>query len=116
MVELKYHIKGGLFVLSAQFGAVHAQGSLFYVHLLLINFPDKHCICVHKHKIRHTSFEIYRILKLSFRVTLYCVLLFLFKTAYYRIGIILGILYFLGDYAGECCDVVRAVMCDKRCK
>ena len=44
-------------------------GSLFYVHLCLINFPDKHCICVHKRKIRHTSFEIYRILaKLSFRV------------------------------------------------
>ena len=24
-------------------------------------FLDKHCICVHKCKIRHTSFEIYRI-------------------------------------------------------
>ena len=26
-------------------------------------FPDKHCICGHKYKIRHTSFEIYRISK-----------------------------------------------------
>ena len=34
---------------------------LFYVHLYLVNFPDKHCICVHKSKIRHTPFEIYRI-------------------------------------------------------
>ncbi len=25
------------------------QGSLFYVHLYLINFPDKHCICVHRY-------------------------------------------------------------------
>ena len=33
----------------------------FYVHLWLVNFPDKHCICRHKRKIRHTSFEIYRI-------------------------------------------------------
>ena len=40
-------------------------------------FLDKHCICVHKRKIRHTSFEIYRITgKLSFRVTLYARLLF----------------------------------------
>ena len=32
-----------------------------------VSFPDKHCVCVHKRKIRHTSFEIYRILvKLSF--------------------------------------------------
>ena len=35
----------------------------FLVHLYLINFPDKYCICVHKCKIRHTSFEIYRIYK-----------------------------------------------------
>ena len=36
-----------------------------------VNFPDKHCICVHKCKIRHTYFEICRIFeKLSFRVTL----------------------------------------------
>ena len=26
------------------------QGSLFYVHLCLVNFTDKHCICVHKRK------------------------------------------------------------------
>ena len=37
------------------------KGSLFYVHLWLINFSDKYCICVQKCKIRHTSFEIYRI-------------------------------------------------------
>ena len=37
------------------------QGSLFYVHLWRINFPDKHCICVYKRKIRHITFEIYRI-------------------------------------------------------
>ena len=41
--------------------APFTQGSLFYVHLCLVNFPDKHCICGHKSKIRHTSFEIYRI-------------------------------------------------------
>ena len=33
----------------------------FFVHLCLINFPDKHCICGHKSEIRHTSFELYRI-------------------------------------------------------
>ena len=33
----------------------------FFVHLWLVNFPDKHCICRHKRKIRHTSFEICRI-------------------------------------------------------
>ena len=37
------------------------KGSLFYVHLCLVNFPDKHCICVHKYKTRHTSFEICRV-------------------------------------------------------
>ena len=41
------------------------------VNLTTSFFLDKHCIGVHKCKIRHTSFEIYRILaKLSFRVTL----------------------------------------------
>ena len=50
-----------------------AQGSLFYVRLCFVNFPDKHCICIYIRKIRHSSFEIYRILaKLSFRATLYC--------------------------------------------
>ena len=34
---------------------------LFYVHLWDVNFPDKHCICGHKYKIRHTSFEICRV-------------------------------------------------------
>jgi hypothetical protein len=33
----------------------------FFAHLCFVNFPDKHCLCVHKSKIRHTSFEIYRI-------------------------------------------------------
>ena len=40
---------------------MYEQGSLFYVHLCLVNFPDKHCICRHKCKIRHTTFEICRI-------------------------------------------------------
>ena len=30
--------------------APFAQGSLFNVHLYHVNFPDKHCICVHKCK------------------------------------------------------------------
>ena len=39
-----------------------------YDNVIVIIFPDKHCICVHKRKIRHIPFEIYRILaKLSFR-------------------------------------------------
>ena len=49
----------------------------FLVHLCLVNFPDKHCICVHKRKIRHTYFEVCRIfIKLSFRGRPYTVWLF----------------------------------------
>ena len=59
IVKTKYHRKTIPQPPSAS--APFAQGSLFYVHLYLVNFPDKHCICVHKCKIRHTSFEIYRI-------------------------------------------------------
>ena len=33
----------------------------FFVHLRLVDFPDKHCFCGHKSEIRHTSFELYRI-------------------------------------------------------
>ena len=43
--------------------APFTQGSLFYVHLCFVNFLDKHCICVHNCKIRHISYEIYRILE-----------------------------------------------------
>ena len=42
-----------------------------YDNVIVVIFPDKHCICVHKRKIRHISKEICRIfVKLSFRVTL----------------------------------------------
>ena len=30
------------------------QGRLFYVHLCLVNFPDKHCIC--RHKCKNTAY------------------------------------------------------------
>jgi hypothetical protein len=44
---------------------------LFSIERWIVNFPDKHCICSHKRKTRHTSFEICHIFeKLSFRVTL----------------------------------------------
>ena len=29
---------------------LHVIGELFYIHLSLVNFPDKHCICGHKYK------------------------------------------------------------------
>lgn len=32
----------------------------FFVHLRLVDFPDEHCFCGHKRKIRYTSFELYR--------------------------------------------------------
>ena len=35
---------------SASLTAPFTQGSLFYVRLCLVNFPDKHCICWHKRK------------------------------------------------------------------
>ena len=51
----------------------------FLVHLCLINFPDKHCFCRHKSKIRHTYFEVCRIfIKLSFRVQPYSAVIFIF--------------------------------------
>ena len=42
----------------------YLAGSLYLLAVnSLVNFPDKHCICRHKYKIRHTSFEICRISK-----------------------------------------------------
>ena len=33
-----------------------------YVHLWLVDFPDKHCSCGHKRAIRHIPFKICRII------------------------------------------------------
>ena len=56
------------------------QGGLFMFIYGLSFFLDKHCICVHKRKIRHTSFEIYRISEscpLGYDPN-FCLLLFLY--------------------------------------
>ena len=44
----RYSVLHLLDVLSGGNEPPFTQGSTFYVHLYLVNFPDKHCFCGHK--------------------------------------------------------------------
>ena len=81
----------------------------FFVPESLSFFPDKHCICRHKRKIRHTSFEIYRILaKLSFRATPYR-RFFLSGSTHYFVKVTLIAFQVYADLFGK-----LLVICGKR--